>query len=101
MEASCGLRVLLKILQAQGSVVSKPIGGLKDQFCVVFDEGKRDRSPVLRCWCQLGIDGSGFATVFRGGLTSDRHQNPLSELAKRFIRNNHRERTLLTHEEIW
>ena len=83
------------------SVVSNLIGGRKDQLCVHFGEGKGDRSSVLYRWCELGIDRSGFAALFRCGLTSDRHRNPLSELAKRFIRNNHRERALLTQEEIW
>jgi hypothetical protein len=52
------------------SVVSELIGGLKDQFCVNFGEGKGDRSPVLHGWCELGIDRSGFAALFRSGLTS-------------------------------
>ena len=83
------------------SVISKLIGSLKDQLCVHFGEGKGHRPSVLYRWCELGIDRSGSAALIRGGLTSDKHWNPLSELAKRFIRNNHRERALLTQEEIW
>jgi hypothetical protein len=68
------------------SVISKLIGSLKDQLCVHFGEGKGDRPSVLYRWCELGIDRSGSAALIRGGLTSDKHWNPLSELAKRFIR---------------
>ena len=65
----CGLRVLLKILQAQGSVVSKPIEVLKINF--VSSSMKENVTDPLSFAAGVSLAFSGFATLFRGGLTSD------------------------------